>query len=604
VSALALSGVLLLGGTARASLAPVPQTWWQADDRVDAIITANGLTYVAGRFSTLTPPGGSSSTPALGVAAFDGSGVVFEETVAASGGAQVNALTISRGVLYAGGTFSKVNGQPRRNLAAFDALTGTLLGFNPSPNFTVNALSANSTTVFVGGTFTRANGVRRSHLASYTHPNSTHWNLTPWNPGASGVVNALLVVPRGVLVGGTFRTVGGASRTNLALLNPSTGVPRAWSSQSPFATVLAFARTGNLVVAALGGQGGSAAGYLQTNGEQLWKTWTDGNVTAVTVADGQAVIGGHFRNICPQGIVTTPTPPGYMCGDNQSIPRDHVAALDLATGALDPNWAPVLNSKLGVFAALGTPRGVQLGGDFTWIGSSATPANHLALFDLPADTAPPVITQAPTITIQPWSQLAMTAIPVRAAYAATDDASGVCGYTVSQSPPFRNPLVTPPWPDAPWVNAWMLPNGAPTTFTVSATDCAGNAGSAVAGAPVSVTSRVRTGISFHGPWKFVSSPIAFNHVHAVTARVGASATLTFTGTEVALVAERGSWNQVSVHIDGHYRRTINLFSRIRDGRRVVFTASWPTAGTHTITIALVRSGAKPHINLDRFLVVR
>ena len=610
MASLAAAALLALGGgSAQASLTGTPQSWLQTNGRVRAIVsdTTTGLTYVGGSFTTVTPTGGSAQ-PAAGLAAFNASGgLVFTASFGPSGTAQVKALTISNGVLYVGGGFTTANGQPRRNLAAFDAATGALLGFNPSPNFDVDALTSTPSTVFVGGDFTRSSDVLRAHLAAYSHPDSNHWLLTGWNPGASGPVEALLVVPRGVLVGGTFRTIGGGSHTNLALVN-STGRLLPWASQSPYADVLSLARTGNLVVAGLGGQGGAAAGYMETTGVQIWKQWLDGNVAAVAIADGQAVVGGHFRNFCPEGLVITDTPPGYACANNDSIERDHVAELNLTNGALDPNFAPVLNSKLGVFAELGTllsspVQNVDLGGDFTQVGGGggavATP--YLAQFGIAADTTAPTITQAPTATIPYWSQLSTTAVPLTVSYTGSDNSSGICGYALAQSPVRAGSPVLP-WLNAGFATAWMAPNGSAATFTATPKDCAGNVGMGVAGTAVGLRSYVRTGITFAGRWSFPASSAAFRGVHAVTSHVGSSAALTFTGSQVAYVAERGTWNEVAIYIDGHQVKTINLYTRASDPRRVVFSQSWPTPGQHTIKIVLVRSGSKPHANLDRFLV--
>lgn len=595
--------MLASGGSARASLAPAPTTWWQTNGRVDAIVSSGGLTYIAGNFTTVTTPANVTS-PAGGVAAFGAAGNLVWAAPALNSGGVVRALTVSAGAVYAGGSFSTVGGAWHRNLVAYDAASGALLGFNPSPNFAVDALASSGSTVFLGGEFTRTSGTLRSALAAYAHPDSTHWALAAWNPGASGTVSALLTVPRGLLVGGTFRTIAGASRTNLALLGLTSATVQPWLAQSPFANVLSLTRIDNLVVAGLGGRGGSVGGYLQTTGQQLWTSWFDGNVTAVTVADGQAVVGGHFRNYCPDGIASSATYPFYQCANGDSVERDHVAAIDLATGhVLDPNWAPILNSVRGVYAALGTNQSVELGGDFTQtgVGAGATATAYLARFGLPADTTPPTMTQAPSGSITSWAKLSPTLIPLRVAYAAADNASGVCSFAVGQAP------ATPPapalnWPNAPWATAWLAP-ATTATFSATPADCAGNTGSSLTGAPVTVRSYVRSGITFIGRWKFPLDPEAFRGVHAVTTWVGSSARMTFTGREVAFVADRGSANMVSVSIDGHAVQTINEFTRVSDPRRVVFVYSWPTAGMHRIGVTLLRSGTHPRGTLDRFIVV-
>jgi len=608
-----VAGLLLAGdGAARASLSPTPQGWPQTNGRVKAIATAGGLTYIGGTFTTVTPVGGVAQ-PAGGLAAFTSTGgLAFTANFGPSGTAEVDALTVSGGVLYVGGSFSTVNGRFQRNLVAFNSTTGSVLGFSPGPNFAVEALTSTSSTVYIGGAFTRSSGQGRAHLAAYTHTAPQDWALTSWNPGTSGEVKALLVVPRGLLVGGTFRMVSGTSHTNLALVSLTTGVALPWLSDSPYADVLALARSGNLVVAGLGGAGGSATGYLETTGTQLWKVWTDGNVAAIAIADGEAIIGGHFRNYCPDGLTTSTQYPGYVCANSDSIERDHLAALDLTTGQLDPNWAPVLDSVLGVFAELGSPispgspQTVGAGGDFTQTGggASAVPTAHLVQFGpSPSSTAPTTL-QAPQAAIALDSQLSPNTVPVQVSYLAGDDTSGICGYALSQTPNAPGYPLWLPWANAEWATAWIEPNHTiPTTFGVTPTDCSGNVGTETSGAPVALNAYVQAGIRFAGHWQIAPSPSAFRGVYATTHQVGASASLTFTGTEIAYAADRGGWDQVAVYIDGQYIKTLNLYSRTSDPRQVLFTDTWPTAGTHTIRIVLVKSGTSSRINLDRFLVL-
>jgi trimeric autotransporter adhesin len=53
---------------------------------------------------------------------------------------RVNAVAYLGGTIYLGGSFTEVEGTTRNRLAACDAATGNLLGWNPSANGVVRAL--------------------------------------------------------------------------------------------------------------------------------------------------------------------------------------------------------------------------------------------------------------------------------------------------------------------------------------------------------------------------------------------------------------------------------------------------------------------------------
>ena len=52
--------------------------------------------------------------------------------------------------------------------------------------------------------------------------------------------------------------------------------------------------------AGIGGSGGQVMAWNLT-GKSLWTAQTDGNVEAVTVANGEVIAGGHYQNFCDLG---------------------------------------------------------------------------------------------------------------------------------------------------------------------------------------------------------------------------------------------------------------------------------------------------------------
>src|SRR2546422_9574075 len=72
--------------------------------------------------------------------------------------------------VYSGGGFTTVGGQPRRRLAAFEALSGSLTDWNPGADNYVWALAAADGSVYAGGHFTAIAGEQHSFLAAIDDP--------------------------------------------------------------------------------------------------------------------------------------------------------------------------------------------------------------------------------------------------------------------------------------------------------------------------------------------------------------------------------------------------------------------------------------------------
>src|SRR5260370_308126 len=85
--------------------------------------------------------------------------------------------------------------------------------------------------VIIGGSFTSVNGFSRNNLARLNADGS----LDPsWNPNAQGFVYAVAVSGADIYVGGQFTSVGGLSRNNLAKLNSTARqAPPLWDPSPP-----------------------------------------------------------------------------------------------------------------------------------------------------------------------------------------------------------------------------------------------------------------------------------------------------------------------------------------------------------------------------------
>ena len=113
------------------------------------------------------------------------------------------------------------------------------------------ALAVAGDTVYVGGSFDRVGDVRRSNLAAVDA--RTGELLPDWRADVGGYVDyyaveALTVAGDRVYVGGTFHSIAGQPRANLAAVSAATGVPLAWDPR-PDDTVSSVAVSGEQVVA-------------------------------------------------------------------------------------------------------------------------------------------------------------------------------------------------------------------------------------------------------------------------------------------------------------------------------------------------------------------
>ena len=90
-----------------------------------------------------------------------------------------------------------------------------------------------------------------------------------------------------------------------------------------------------------------------------------------------------------------------------------------------------------------------------------------------------------------------------------------------------------------------------------------------------------------------------------TSRAGATATLRFTGREIAWVASKTpASGSARVLVDGKSVALVHLRATTAAQRRVVFARTWATAGTHTIRIVCLGTRSHPQVSLDALLVLR
>jgi hypothetical protein len=294
---------------------------------IEAMAVSGSTVYVGGSFDTI---GGQSRDNLAGLNAADGSATAFDP------GPHQNILSLaaSGSIVYVGGGFNSIGGQPRNYMAALNAADGSATAFNPNPNGTVSTIGVSGSAVYLGGQFSSLGGVLRNSLAAI---NAADGTATAWDAHGDGmngnyvIVDALTVSGSTMYVGGSFVTIGGQARNNIASLNLADGIATAWDPDCS-GSVNAIALSGNLVYAGgsflnIGGQQRFFLAALDaTNGTATsWDPSPDSSVYAIVVSAGTVYVSGGFLHV--SGEV-----------------RSGLAAFNTADGSLsswDPNLTPI-----------------------------------------------------------------------------------------------------------------------------------------------------------------------------------------------------------------------------------------------------------------------
>jgi hypothetical protein len=253
---------------------------------------------------------------------------------------RVEAIQVVGSTVYIGGQFTSVRpaGDPlgtgevaRNRVAAFNISTGALLPWDPNASGTVQAIAVSGSTVFLGGSFTKVGGKGHQRLAAVDA--TTGAPIATFKPTIDAEVLTLSLSGSDVYAGGMFTTINGATHDYIAALNTSTGA-------------LDPAFTGQ----------------------------ADAGVLASTIEGGKLVIGGNFANV-----------------DGGS--QNHIAALNPTTGATLP-WGThtpydvvaLASDSAGVYVA-----GAGTGGNFaafnpstgsmTWQGGTNGNVQAITVFN-------------------------------------------------------------------------------------------------------------------------------------------------------------------------------------------------------------------------------
>lgn len=310
-----------------------------ANNAVAALaVQRDGKIILGGSFSTLQPPGNENSATRNRLARLNANGTLDSEFYPNFGGNVVAIALAPDGDVMVGGQFTSVWGRgtitTQRPYVARLNPDGSLdTGFSASANSTVAAFAFQPDgKVILGGYFTAiqsrglATGALRNRLARVGADGTLD---TTFQVDAEGRPLVSLVQPDGkVIIGGSFTTVGGLTRSYLARLNTDGSVDASYAPAAPNGRVLSVVRQadGKLIIAGtftlIGTTARSYLARLNTDGslDTTYNTNPSGQVGALALqSDGKVLIGGNFTSL--NHIVTTITP-GAAVGTTTATTAD------------------------------------------------------------------------------------------------------------------------------------------------------------------------------------------------------------------------------------------------------------------------------------------
>jgi hypothetical protein len=363
--------LLVAPGNARGSVASTPDRTFVTNGPVQAIMRSGDTIYIGGRFDRVGPRTGPGVEVALdgsqnpGLPEISGAG---PSSLNGSGGGLSAVAADGSGGWYIGGLFTHVGGVPRTNLAHIRADHSVDPSFNPYVNDAVHALAVSGSTVYVAGLFTSIGGQTRNNIAAL---NAADGNVTAFNPNANAGVEALAISSDGSIIyaGGRFTIIGGLPRLSLAALNAADGSATLTFNPSVTGTV------GNGVVNALARSGSTlyVGGSFNTIGGAMRN-----NIAALSLGvplDGVAVPGFNpspsYAGCAACGSIAALAASGdgatvYAGGLFDTIggkPRNHVAGLTPADGTATP-FNPSPNGNIFTLAMSSDSSVLYIAGGF------------------------------------------------------------------------------------------------------------------------------------------------------------------------------------------------------------------------------------------------
>lgn len=456
----------------------VPVSGWSTNGKVYAVALIGDIVYVGGSFSKAASADGEIERDRRNLAAFDRiTGELLDFRADTNGvvrGIDGNATTV-----WIGGAFTTVAGQARQRAAAVDATSGSLrTQFAPDVDGHVWHVEYVNQRVYLGGEFRDVGGVEQRRVASL-HP-VTGAADPNFRARASGTVRSLAYsAALDILyVGGSFTSIGGTSRDRLAGVDPATGAAQGVDFDDPGALVLDVDvhEDGSMVYAALGGKKNRAQAWSTASGNMRWHRTAMGDVQAISYEDDRVYFGFHEGFSGSTGV--------------------KLLAADATSGSMDNGFRPSVNSFYGIWDIDAAPGALIAGGEFTRVEGVRTKGS--AIF--PRDGIPDV---EPPSRVTGVRAVAATASTIELAWDPATDDVGIGGYVVR-----RDGEVVATAPSAVYLDSGLEPQTA-YHYTVEALDSVNRSGGESEPAVLETWAAVIPGGALWAYWDQGPAPIGW-----------------------------------------------------------------------------------------------
>jgi uncharacterized delta-60 repeat protein len=240
-------------------------------------------------------------------------------------------------------------------------IIGLDTSFNPNANTNVLSIALQPDgKILVGGDFTTIGGEARSRIARLNSDGTVDTDFDPNIDSNPGSVFEIALQPDGkILVGGSFFTIGGVTRNNIARLNSDGTLDTSFNpNANASVSSIALQPDGKIIIGGvfttIGGVARSRIARLNSDGTVDTDFAPSANGTVRFVAlqlDGEILIGGNFTNINGEA-------------------RSRIAKIN-SSGTLDTGFVFSLDDQVNSIAL--QPDGkILVGGNFTTIGGGVT----------------------------------------------------------------------------------------------------------------------------------------------------------------------------------------------------------------------------------------
>jgi len=220
-------------------------------------------------------------------------------------GAKILSIATFGNNIYIGGSLFGVNCGWRQYIAAINALSGSLVSWNPYTNGIVRSICSSGNFLYLGGDFTQVynqgtnSNIPRNRIVQL----QANGNVTGWNPNADGSVLTMTAKGDYLYVGGAFTNIGSNPRPRLSAVKISDGTSSTWTP-SPNDTVKSVVIGGDSLY--VGGNFTSISGStrnrvasyrISTMALNTFDPNADNKVNALAYRNNRLYIGGQFETI-------------------------------------------------------------------------------------------------------------------------------------------------------------------------------------------------------------------------------------------------------------------------------------------------------------------